>query len=538
MLLCIGCVIFAAGQIAVNGIMATAVGMMQNPVLEDIKRKVWIVLACTAGMGLSNFLVVRFSLGFRRNINLELRNLAFSKIIKKTYRDFNIKSKETYISNLVNDINLFDEEFFEALKDLIGLIVQVILSFFIIVYLDWKFSLVVFASAMVCFGINTFFQKPVVNLKNKVSGYNEIFSVEVSNILNGVEILKLNSVEETFLNKTTDAIKKLESKKRTYTLLTGFQESVFSILHLFLRMFFLIYCVKLLFDGISLTYAVLIIQLSSVVAFAAEKIFPRINAYKAAVVIYNKITTADNSDNAKMETVHEIKDFVFNEKISIKNLSYSYEGNIIFDSISFDILKGKKYLIRGISGSGKTTLIHILSKTLENYSGEIFVDGVNLKEIRINSFNEKIAFIFQNVFLFEDSIKNNIQLYKEYTPRKLEVAIKRSGLFDFISEKEYGLDTVLAENGKDLSGGQRQRISIARAIIKDAELLFADEAVSSLEKNLGRQIEYELLNLDLTLLAISHRYYAGVTENYDYIIEVKNKKVEVIPASAYHFDAS
>ena len=221
----------------------------------------------------------------------------------------------------------------------------------------------------------------------------------------------------------------------------------------------------------------------------------------------------------------------FKDKIEIKNLTYTYEGKEVLKDISFEIIKNKKYLIRGVSGSGKTTLINLLSKTMENYEGNIFVDGINLKDISPSSFNEKIAFIFQNVFLFEDSIKNNICLYKDYPQDKFDFAVETSGLKDFILEKKE--DTILSENGKDLSGGQRQRISIARAVIKDSEILFADEASASLEENLGKQIENDLLNLNTTLIAISHRYYEGISEKYDYVIEIKNKGIEVFPAQKY-----
>lgn len=192
--------------------------------------------------------------------------------------------------------------------------------------------------------------------------------------------------------------------------------------------------------GYDLTYAALLLQLSNPVMFSSRTIFPKINKYKAAKEIYAKITKDDETDikliKTPMGASTGVKDFNFKDKIEIKNLTYTYEGKEVLKDISFEIIKNKKYLIRGVSGSGKTTLINLLSKTMENYEGNIFVDGIDLKDISPSSFNEKIAFIFQNVFLFEDSIKNNICLYKDYPQDKFDFAVETSGLKDFILEKK------------------------------------------------------------------------------------------------------
>ena len=534
-LFCIGSFIASLGQLVMNIIMAFAIGMMENPTLEEIKSRFWVIGIDAAVMGLSHFFVIRFGLAFKRDIRLELRKMSFSKIINKTYASFNKKSSASYISNLVNDINLFEKDYFAALGGMITFFSMVILSYGVILYVDWVFALGVLIIAVFFSFINYLFQKPTIDLKKNVSDNNEKFSVELSNILNGVEILKLNAVEDTFCEKTIKAIKKLETKKQRYNFLTQFQESFFNLLNLFTNIGVLVYCVNRLFKGLDLTSAAILFQFSNVVIFAsAQSIFPRINKYKASKEIYKKIVDIDEEEkNKNINSDQGTLEFKFNDKIEVKNLSYSYDGKKIFDNISFEIKKNKKYLIRGVSGAGKTTLINILSKTVEDYEGSIYLDGVDLKEISLYSFNERIAFIFQNVFLFEDTIKNNIELYKNYSFEKLNSTIRLSGLESFVLEKEDKEDHILAENGKDLSGGQRQRISIARAIIKDSQILFADEAVSSLEEALGRQIEGELLGLDLTLIAISHRYYAGLTEKYDYIIDLKNNGVEIIPASLY-----
>jgi len=169
----------------------------------------------------------------------------------------------------------------------------------------------------------------------------------------------------------------------------------------------------------------------------------------------------------------------------------------------------------------------------EDYTGEIKVDGIDYKSIKGKTFNDKVSFVYQDVFLFEDSIRNNISLFKDFNIERIHEAIDKSGLNDFIKNKENGIEDLISENGKNLSGGERQRISIARAIAKNAEILFVDEGTSALNEDLGRAIEDTFLSLNSTVLSISHRYYKDVTDKYDYVLEIKNQKINTYLSSDY-----
>ena len=182
---------------------------------------------------------------------------------------------------------------------------------------------------------------------------------------------------------------------------------------------------------------------------------------------------------------------------------------------------------------GKSTLIKLLSMSLEDYEGTIQVDGVDYRDIKEESFNDNISFVYQDVFLFEDTVYNNITLYKDIPKEKVLKACEDAGLMELIEEKKNGLNEMLLENGKNLSGGQRQRISIARALVKDVDILFVDEATSSLNEELGSLIESTILSLDSTVVAISHRYYEGITENYDYVLGIRDGLVRQYPSKDY-----
>jgi len=258
--------------------------------------------------------------------------------------------------------------------------------------------------------------------------------------------------------------------------------------------------------------------------------FPMWNQVNASIAIYNKIAKPEEST---VQIGRGTKEFKFEDRIEVSNVNFSYENKQVLKDATFTIEKGKKYLIKGVSGAGKSTLMNLLAMVYDDYEGSIKVDNVDYRDISEKSFHDKVAFIYQDVFLFEDTIKNNITLYKEIPEERINYAVKVSGLDQVIKDRKDGINERLSENGKNLSGGQRQRISIARAIAKNSEILFIDEGTSSLNEELGREIERTFLGLDSTVIAISHRYYEGVTENYDYVIELKNGKVHCFPAKDY-----
>jgi ABC-type multidrug transport system fused ATPase/permease subunit len=160
-----------------------------------------------------------------------------------------------------------------------------------------------------------------------------------------------------------------------------------------------------------------------------------------------------------------------------------------------------------------------------------------LRDIDEKAFNDGTALILQDVFLFETTIRENICLFKDYSDEEIDRAVRLSGLTSLLDKLPRGLETELSEDGLNLSGGERQRVSIARAIIKRSRLLLADEVTSALDPNLGREIEQGILNLPMTVVAISHRYYAGISEQYDGVIELKQGKLALYPTE-YYFSSS
>ena len=184
-------------------------------------------------------------------------------------------------------------------------------------------------------------------------------------------------------------------------------------------------------------------------------------------------------------------------------------------------MAGKKYALVGASGSGKTTLMNLLMGAYDSYSGSIAIDGKELREANPDSLYDLISLIGQNVFLFDDTVRRNITMFRDFPADQVQAAVNRSGLGAFISER--GEDYRCGENGVGLSGGERQRVSIARALLRGTPVLLLDEATAALDNQTAFAVTDSILHLDgLTRLVVTHRLEAGLLEQYDKIFVLKD----------------
>jgi len=478
-----------------------------------------------------NFLISRMlRIRYMRDTILDVRKQAFDKIINMPFKQYSQKSKEVYISNLVNDINTFENKFFISLLNFLINIGMFLISFIILIVLDYKLAAGMFVFSILLFFLARFFSGKTISLEQEVSTSNETFTTDMANTFSGLEILKLNNIEDKFLVKSLGSISRLEKKKFAANVFTEMQRNVIHVFAFAVSVIVMVYLGTKMQGGLSLGMVGFIFQLCSSMSSYLIEAFPMLNQMKASVTIYNKIAKPEEYE---VKIGRGNQPFKFEKQIEVSNLNFSFGSKQIIKDASFVIEKGRKYLIKGVSGAGKTTLMNLLAMVYDDFDGSIKVDGVDYREIEEKSFYDKVAFIYQDVFLFEDTIKNNITLYRDIPEEQITYAAKVSGLDALLEERKEGLNERLAENGKNLSGGQRQRISIARAIAKNAEILFVDEGTSNLNEELGKEIEKVFLELDNTVIAISHRYYEGVTENYDYVIELKNGEVNCYPACDY-----
>ena len=221
---------------------------------------------------------------------------------------------------------------------------------------------------------------------------------------------------------------------------------------------------------------------------------------------------------------------VFKEQITIKDVSFSYGEVSVLRNTSLVIKKKSFVALMGKSGAGKTTFTDILCALYKPNSGEVLIDNNNLQSLNINKWRQMIGYVPQDLVLFHDTIINNVNLGDvSISNEKVKEALKDSGAWDFVESLPEGMNTVIGERGIRLSGGQRQRISIARAIVRDPELLILDEATTALDPQTEERILKTIRDLTkkgITAVAVSHQ--TAVLEIADQVFKLENGKFEAI----------
>lgn len=534
----LGCFITAISSLAVYLAASAGVGIFSLEVEAEIKQRIIVVMILFLLPAVLHIVSRFLRIGYMRDILLDVRKLAFRKIMLLSPQMFAQESRDKHLSGLVNDINLFENEFFLSLLNMIYQAGRYILGLSILFVLDWRFGLIGLITSLGLALIGKFFQNKTVKLQMAVSNQSSIFQNRISNIFQGLEILKLNRVEKKFYDQARKNVEQLEKSKGHFRFYKNLQEEMlWTVGNVVLMLAFLYISFNLASQGKTVETSIIQFLLLNTSIFSVAMFMPHYNSFQASLKLYdNLILLSEDQKAALAEAVtdEDSRKFEFKQQLEVKNLSFAYpDEQLLLDNVNFTLEPGKKYLLRGISGSGKTTLINILSGLISDYQGEILLDQIPLSELEPDSILSAVAELEQDVFLFEDTLLNNITLYQDKEAAKLKSVIHKSGLEQLIQKLPQGLDTQLEENGKNLSGGERQRISIARTLYKDSKVILADEPTSSLDPETGALIESTLLNLPQTVISISHRDFPGISEKYDQVLLLINGQIKTLEAKDY-----
>ncbi|QQR83875.1 ABC transporter ATP-binding protein [Candidatus Peregrinibacteria bacterium] len=215
------------------------------------------------------------------------------------------------------------------------------------------------------------------------------------------------------------------------------------------------------------------------------------------------------------------------QQIKVKNLSFQYGDNQVLHQLNFNIHRGERVGLVGVSGAGKSTIFKLLSKQYEDYEGTIKIDDASLREIKNQSYLSRVAMVMQETELFNLSLRGNIEAASEqpFNQKRFDEALNIAHVTDFIHKLPQGVETLVGEKGVKLSGGEKQRIGIARAIYRNPEILFLDEATSHLDIESERKIQDSLHQFfkNITAVVIAHRL--STIKEMDRILVMQDGKI-------------
>lgn len=454
-----------------------------------------------------------------------LRCDIFTKILNKDMKDFSLDNSGKYISILYNDIKIIED----SLLNNIFLVISSFISFIISILFLFSISpsIVIF---IVIFGIlgfvipNALSKKLIVEKNNYSHNLEEITSV-TKDLFSGFEVIKgfnIGSKINTIFKNSSNTV---ESTKKKCSILESIIKGFSLSFSVTVYLGVLILGGYLMYKGeISVGTAIIIIQLSTHIVGPVKTSISLINQIKSVSLIADKI---DEILYDSCEDIEEISLPKFENKIEIKDLDFSYTNDRkALNNINLTFEKNKKYAIVGESGCGKSTLIKLIMRYYKDYNGDILIDNKDIHKIFSNDLYKNMSMIQQNVFMFDDSIKENIKLFANYSDEEVLSICDRSGLSNLISRLPDGINSLVGENGNKLSGGEKQRIAIARSLINNTKILILDESTSALDNETAYNLESSLLSInDLTLIVVTHKLIKNILLNYDEIIVMKDGMV-------------
>lgn len=452
----------------------------------------------------------------------QYKNNIYNKILDKSISNFNKHNTSTYISALTNDVHKIEEDFLFSVFDLIANITLFICTIVVmIIYSPLLTISGIVLSLLPFIGVIIVGGKLAIREK-EISDQNANFMHFIKDNLIGFSTVKVFKAEKKIQELFDKNNNIIEDKKASKTKILALMEMVQQVLSLVsqLGVFFIGAYIAIKTDKIAPSVILLFVQLMNYIISPLMQIPTLLSKRLSCKPLFKKIQEIIEIETCENQTesIESIND------ITISNLNFMYEEKVILENISYKFEKNKSYAIVGPSGSGKTTFINLVLGKDYNYSGNICINGTEVRYISQDSLYKISSFVEQNVFVFDDSIINNITMYSNVSDELLNEALVKSGLIDLINDK--GKDYRCGENGCNLSGGEKQRISIARALINKSQLLLLDEATSALDNETATFITNNLLEIDnTTKIMITHRLDEEILTKFDEIIVMKNGQI-------------
>lgn len=494
---------------------------MANQNMQSVVRCAWIAASVVIAYTVANAVYRAVYPRFLQRAMQQYRDYAFSRLTQKSLRSFSKEGTALYVSALTNDCTSIENNYLAATFTLIEFFFCFLGALIMMLYYSPVMLVLAVALSFLPVAVSMTAGNRLTEQEKEISKKNERFVSIVNELLSGFPVIKSFRAEtqasRLFSQRNEQAEEAKKNKRRTEQLISllANDAGIIAQMGIFLAGAWLAISNK----GVTAGVVIVFVQLMNYILNPISQVPLLWSNRKAAIALMEKLSDA-LSENVREEGREKLNGF--SEKIEVKDLTYGYEpeSHVLKDlDVQFDA--GKSYAIVGGSGSGKSTLLNLLMGSSSNYQGEICIDGVSIKNIESESLYQLMTSVQQNVFVFNDTIRNNVTMFHEFPDKEVTLALERSGLSEFIEKR--GEDFVCGENGANLSGGERQRISIARALLRKSPILLVDEATAALDAATARAVSFSILNLvGMTRIVVTHRLEEAILRRYDKILVMKN----------------
>ena len=454
----------------------------------------------------------------------QYKEYVFERLCQKSIGAFSGENSSLYISALSNDAGTVEMNYLANVFIIVENSAVCIGALVLMFCYSPLLTLLSIVLALLPLAVSICTGNLVAKAEKTVSDKNETYMSTLKDSLIGFTVIKSFRAEAQMCRIFSSSVKEVTEaktvRKKMSILVNGLSACSGTILQF--GIFLIGAYLALTGHGLSAGSVLVFVQLLNFVINPIGAIPQALAEIKASKTLIEKVAEALEY-NVRNEGSERKKELV--SGITVRNLSFGYEEEkTVLQDVNFTFEANRSYAIVGSSGSGKSTLLGILMASHDSYTGSVFYDEAELKQIESESLYEMVSVIQQNVFIFNASIRDNITMFSDFPGEAVDRAIELSGLSELIAER--GEDYLCGENGSGLSGGEKQRISIARSLLKKSQVLLADEATAALDSRTSFQVSSAILDLkNLTRIVVTHTLDENLLKRYDCVLTLRNGSI-------------
>lgn len=455
----------------------------------------------------------------------QYKDFAFQKLTEKSISSFRDESTATYLSALTNDANGIEADYLAQQLSLITKTVAFIGALAMMLWYSPLMTAIALGVTILPLVASLLTGSKLQAAEKRVSDRNKDFTAALHDCLSGFAVVKNFKAEREIFKLFAESNRALESEKFNKRRIKTLVGMIGAVAGIFAQLGVFLIGAYLALSGYGLTPGVVIIfvNLMNFLIQPIAELPGLLASRRAALGLIGKLAAAleKNPTACGGEELSMLE-----HDIRLEKVSFSYDGEKeVLHEISAVFEAGKAYAIVGGSGSGKSTMLHLLMAGSTEYTGNILLDGTELRRMAPESLYEMTSVIQQNVFVFNASIKDNVAMFRSFPQQELDDAIRRAHLTGLIAER--GESYLCGEGGNGLSGGEKQRVSIARSLLKKSSVLLADEVTAALDAQTAHQVTSDILDLHgITRIIVTHTLEESLLRRYDGIIVLKDGHIE------------
>lgn len=481
-----------------------------------------------------NYLALNHLMLLKNGVLKDLRNKMFDKIIDLPVSYYSEKRKGDVMARMLGDVNEVRNSFFNILELIIKEPMTIIFTIGAMVAISFKLTLFVFIFIPISGFIISKIGKTLKAKSKKAQDENGYLISIVEETLGGLKVVKSYNSENIFKEKFNNSIERLYKLSNSIGVKNNLSSPMSEFMGIVVIAILLWYggnmvLVEKFANGAPLLEGskfLAYMGLAYNILTPAKAISKASYQVKTGLAAAERVFDVLEVENTITNKPNAIDKQTFNSTITIENINFKYENHNVLTDFSLEVGKGKTVALVGQSGSGKSTIANLLTRFYDVQEGSIKIDGIDIKDITLQSLRNLTGLVTQDSILFNDTIKNNILLgKKEATDEEIIEALKIANAYEFVKDLPNGIETNIGDSGNKLSGGQKQRLSIARAVLKNPPIMILDEATSALDTESEKLVQVALENMmqNRTSIVIAHRL--STIQKADTIVVLQKGKI-------------